>query len=109
MPTQITEHEAVDSPQALALHAERSAEGAEADALTERIAQKLRNARLEVPALFFLEAHLPFVTFAHTLGLLLEPMALPLFGAERIAVLRTLLSDRANVELLIRKLEADRV
>lgn len=71
----------------------------------DRLARGVVERRLGVPALFFLEAHLPFVTIFHTLALFLEPIAIPFFGAERIHGFRSLLSDRRKIERLLERIE----
>lgn len=75
------------------------------EAHLDRLARKVVQLRLESPVQFFLEAHLPFVTIFQTAGLLLEPIATPLFGTERILTFRMLFSDRKNIEELIRRIE----
>lgn len=77
----------------------------EFDDALDRLARKVVNRRLEAAVQFFLEAHLPFVTIFHTAGLLFEPIATPLFGAERVHSLNRLFSDRKNVEELLRRIE----
>ena len=64
----------------------------------DALARRIVDLRFDSAALFFLEAHLPFTAVFHTAGLFFEPIATPLFGAERIHTLKSLLSDRRNVE-----------
>ena len=71
----------------------------------QRLASFIVSHRLQAPALLLLEAHLPLVSLAHTASLFIEPMASAFVGAERIQSLKHLLSDRKNVEELIRLIE----
>ena len=73
----------------------------------ERVEQALQSAAkrvvdlgFEAPVCFFLQAHLPFTTIAHTVGLLFQPIATPLFGTERVELMQLILSERKNVERL---------
>lgn len=67
----------------------------------QRLAKKIISLRLQVPATFFLEMHVPITTIAHSATLVLEPLTTPLFGAERIEDLKIVLSERKNIERLI--------
>ena len=93
--------------------AESSTEAASIDsdpalaALLDGIAEKAKRLKLEAPLTFFLEAHLPFTTLFHTAGLLFQPVASPLFGAELIDRLQRLFAERHNVEELMRRLEPE--
>ena len=78
----------------------------ELDELLDRLAAKICQLRLEMPALLFLEMHLPLLTIAHTFSLFVEPVMLPFLGAERIHTLKLLLSDRKNIEELMRRIES---
>lgn len=71
----------------------------------DRAARKVVTLGLEAPVRFFLEAHLPFTTIFHTLGLACTPIATPLFGTERIGMLNSFLSERRNVEALMQRIE----
>ena len=70
----------------------------------DTLAQKIVERRLEVPALLFLEMHLPLVTIAHTGSLLFSPLLTPVFGAERVHNLSELLAERQNIEALIERI-----
>ncbi|MCB0358335.1 MAG: hypothetical protein KDD44_01820 [Bdellovibrionales bacterium] len=87
-------------------HADAGASEASSSIAVERIAATLERMRLEAPAILFLELHRPVLPLLHTLALLLEPVATPFFGTERIASLKTLLSSRETIDELINQLEA---
>ena len=70
-----------------------------------QIADRIIALKLELPALLFLQLHLPLTTLAHTACLLCAPIASPLFGFERIKAVEELLSDRKNIERLIELIE----
>lgn len=70
-----------------------------------KIADYIVNAKLETPALFFLEAHKPLSTVAHTAALALQPIAAPFFGVERVKTLQKVFEDRANIEKLMLMIE----
>ena len=72
----------------------------------ERIAARIRELGLEVPATIFLELHLPVASLLHTSVLFAQPMVTPLFGFERVQGLVELFSDRKNIEQLIERLTA---
>lgn len=69
------------------------------------IAERIIALKLELPALLFLQLHLPLTTLAHTACLFCAPVASPLFGFERVKAVEELLSERKNVERLIELLE----
>lgn len=66
-----------------------------------RVAQKIIDLRLELPATLLLELHLPLTTAAHTGAVIFGPLLLPLIGANPVQFLQTLLSDREHVKLLL--------
>ncbi len=74
-------------------------------ALVDRIATRLTELGLDLPAKFFLEAHIPIFSLVHNAGIFLEPFALPLFGADRIEIFREFFSNRENAEALLARLE----
>jgi hypothetical protein len=77
-------------------------------ALEERlhkIAHKIVELRLESPVNFFLEIHIPITTLLHTTTLMFQPIASPLFGAERISTLEQILADKKNISRLIELIE----
>jgi hypothetical protein len=66
------------------------------------LAQKVIELRLDAPAQFLIEAHLPLASLFYALTLLVEPVATPLIGAERVNFLRELFSDRTKLMRLSR-------
>lgn len=72
----------------------------------KKIADYVIKAKLEVPALFFLETHKPLCTIAHTATLALQPIAAPFFGIERVQTIQKLFENRQNIEKLMQLIEA---
>ena len=70
--------------------------------LLKQLAKKIVSSGLQIPAVFFLELHVPFCTIFHNLVLMLEPAATPFFGTERLNNLKTILSDKENIQTLIK-------
>jgi hypothetical protein len=60
---------------------------------------------LEAPTIMFLEMHKPLTALAAVVYAFIQPPLMMLFGFRRTEELRLLLSDRANVELLINRIE----
>jgi hypothetical protein len=81
----------------------------ELEAVLERAAKKIVSLRLELPAVLLLETHLPVLGILHAAGLFIEPIASPLLGAERIHTLKLILSERKNIEELIRRIESNSI
>jgi hypothetical protein len=77
-----------------------------AQSLIESAARWIVSRRLETPALIFLEMNIPIVPLFHTALLAVEPIGAPLFGTERIAPLKDLLSERENIRELMREITA---
>ncbi len=73
--------------------------------LLERIAQRIVRLHLETPCVFFLELHLPVVSLLQTASVVAAPLMTPLFQAERIHTLQSILSSRRNIETLISLIE----
>ncbi len=75
------------------------------DSIVDPIAKKIVDRRLEVPAVLLLETHKPLSFVASQATLVAMPMLGPLVGAQRMADFSKILADRANVELLIARIE----
>jgi hypothetical protein len=73
--------------------------------IAKRSAQAIVSRGLETPAVLFLELHRPLLSLFHTLALACEPIATPLFGANRIQSLNLMLSDPKAIELLLQEIE----
>ena len=71
----------------------------------EQIADKIVEMKLSAPAMFLLEAHIPFTTVFQTATIAISPIAAPLLGSERINFLSELFSDRRNIENLVSAIE----
>jgi hypothetical protein len=77
----------------------------DADGRISAWAEFVVSRKMQAPVLFFLESHLPLVSLISTLGLLIEPLLTPFFGAERIQSLREVLSSRESTQALIAEIE----
>lgn len=77
----------------------------ERNALVDRIARHIVARRLETPAVFLLETHKPLSFVASQAVLVAMPFLAPLVEVQKTAEFSRLLSDRANVELLISRIE----
>jgi len=77
----------------------------EVSAIADSIARRIVARRLETPAVFLLETHKPLSFVASQAVLVAMPFLAPVVGAQRMADLSRLLADRANVELLIDRIE----
>lgn len=76
----------------------------EEHSLADEVVQWIRRRRLELPARIFLEMHLPLLTVVHTAAIFFQPLLSPVFGAERVERLATVLSDRKEVERILEQL-----
>lgn len=77
----------------------------ERDSLINSLAKKAVDRRLETVAVLFLEMHKPLSFLASQTALVAMPMLGPLMGAQSIADLSKLLSNRENIDLLISRIE----
>lgn len=77
----------------------------ERDSLVDSVAKAIADRKLEVPAVLFLEAHKPLSFIASQSVFVAVPFLGPLIGAQRIADFGKLLGDRANIDLLIARIE----
>lgn len=75
------------------------------DAIIDSIAGKIIERRLESPAVLFLEMHKPLSFLASQSVLVAMPLFGPLLGAQRMADLSKILSNRENLDLLINRIE----
>ena len=73
--------------------------------LVDSVARRIVERRLETPAVFLLETHKPLSFVASQVVLVAMPFLGPIVGAQRMADFSRLLADRANVELLITRIE----
>ncbi|MBR4748270.1 MAG: hypothetical protein IK083_01685 [Abditibacteriota bacterium] len=71
----------------------------------EEIAEYIHKKKLEVPAILFLETNKPLALFNGAAVTASIPFLGAVFSADKLKVLSEVLSDRRNVELLIRALE----
>ncbi len=72
----------------------------------DSVAHQIERWGLSAPALLFLEAHRPLAWLGGQALLLLQPVLMPFCREESIPGLVALLSDEANLNRLMRRLEA---
>lgn len=77
--------------------------------LVQSIATKIKQSKLEAPALVFLQMHLPALSLFHTSALLFEPLLTPFFGLEKLNDYKNLLADRENIKHLIELIETPNI
>jgi hypothetical protein len=75
------------------------------DTFIEAVAQRVVKMRMEAPAIFFLEMHKPLAFVAGQSLLVASPVLAPFFGIDKVGQASEIMSDRANVERLIRRIE----
>ena len=79
------------------------------DATTSESIAKLGTAivdrGLATPALLFLEMHRPLLTLAYNLAIFAEPLAVPLFGFEKVRAYREILQSPEHLNALINQIE----
>jgi hypothetical protein len=75
--------------------------------LIVQIVQTIQRLRLTTPAIMILEANKPFSFIASQFLLMAEPALTFFLNSDRPHQYALLLEDRANVELLLRRLEAE--
>jgi hypothetical protein len=77
----------------------------EDEALIEKVALRVVNMRMTVPAIFFLESSKPLAFLGSQLLIFLEPFIQTLFNFRQYQRFAFLMEDRANWERLIRRVE----
>lgn len=75
------------------------------DAIIESYAQKIVNRGMEIPAVMLLEVTKPVSFILSQATLVAGPVLYPFFGLDRVERFAGFLNSRANVELLIRRIE----
>jgi hypothetical protein len=75
------------------------------DELLDRIAEEVTKRRLGVPAILFLESSKPLSYVGSQLLFFLEPFVRTFVTTDLYERFATLIEDRANYELLIKKIE----
>ena len=73
----------------------------ELEGLLQALAAEVRRRKLEVPAVFFLEAYKPLTSLFHSMAVMGGPVLNICFGPRLSRVAEGLLASRANVEALI--------
>lgn len=74
----------------------------------QELASWLTTKRLQVPALFLLEAHLPLHNLLHQGTLAFAPFLEIFLSKKRLGILQSILKDRKNMEALASQLEKSR-
>jgi hypothetical protein len=77
----------------------------ETDALISKLAIKIKQRKLEVPAILFLEMHKPLANIAGQAAVVFSPFLIAFVGFDKVNDYSRLLSKRENFERLIRLLE----
>jgi len=77
----------------------------ERDEMIGELARKVVGRGMESPAILFLEMNKPISFIAGQSLIAASPFLMPLFGRAGIRKYSQLLSDRENIELLIRRIE----
>lgn len=79
-----------------------------ADSLPERVARRVSDWRLDIPALAFLYAHMPLAFVSSQALLVLQPILDLLAPRDATSEWVALLGDRAQLARLIRRLESEK-
>ena len=85
----------------------RVSDGNARDRLIDELATGIQRRKLIGPAILFLEANKPFSFIGSQLLLMAEPLLGIFVPDEKVRDLALLLEDRANVERLLQRLEAE--
>ncbi len=79
----------------------------ETERLLDKAAAEVRKRKLQVPAILALEMHKPLAYVAGTAATVFAPFLVPMLGYDTVHDYTRVLSKRANIETLLRKLESD--
>jgi hypothetical protein len=71
----------------------------------DSLARRIVALKLNMLAVLALELHKPFTTLVYNGCLFLQPLAVPIFGADRLHTLQLALGKRENIEKLINLIE----
>lgn len=77
----------------------------EQDEVLEKVARKVVEKRMTVPALMFIESVKPLNFIGSQVMVFFEPIVQTLFDFKSYTVFREVIEDRDNVELLMQKIE----
>lgn len=75
------------------------------EAIVSRVAEEILKRKLETPAILFLEMHKPLANLAAHAVVAVSPFLMPFFGFKSVDEYSQFMSDRENIERLIRRLE----
>jgi len=75
------------------------------ESIVESVARKIVDRRLEAPAVLFLEMHKPLTFLASQAAYVAMPFLSPILGVQRMADFARVIQDRANIDLLISRIE----
>lgn len=73
--------------------------------IISRVVNAIKRHRMEMPAILFLEMHKPLANVAAHIGLGVSPFLMPFLGFQTVDEYTQFISDRENIEALIRRLE----
>lgn len=79
--------------------------GQDLDSTLNSVAKAVVDRRLEAPVVLFLEMHKPLSFLASQAMLVSMPLLAPLIGFQRMADMSKILADRANIDMLIDRIE----
>lgn len=77
----------------------------ERESLLDKAAHEILKRKMEMPAVLFLEMHKPLAYVGSQAALAFSPFLIPFVGFDNVNNYSRLLSDRENVERLMKKLE----
>lgn len=75
------------------------------EAIISRVSEEILKRRLETPAILFLEMHKPIANLAAHAVVAVSPFLMPFLGFNSVDEYSQFMSDRENIERLIRRLE----
>ena len=71
----------------------------------EHFARRIVDLGLQTPAIIFLELHKPITTIFYQSSIFFQPIIAPFFGTERYSNLQSIISNRDNIDKLIKLIE----
>ncbi|MBS1717746.1 MAG: hypothetical protein JSS72_08445 [Armatimonadetes bacterium] len=78
----------------------------EADAIIDKVVERISRKKMEVPALLFFETHKPLSYVGSQFTVAMSPFIVPFFGYDRTRDAIRLLSKREYVDRLVNRLES---
>lgn len=94
-----------EDPEKSKKDSEKSTLTPEQDAVLEKVAKKVVEKRMTVPALMFIESVKPLNFIGSQVMVFFEPIVQTIFDFKGYTTFREAIEDRANVEILMQKIE----